>query len=54
MGLINNFPYVVVLSASKSIAEELNNKDLLSLFSGSMVLFGVIVRFLNSVYLVKI
>ncbi len=42
-----------MLSASKSIAHELNAENLLNLFAGSMVLFGFILRILNFKILIK-
>ena len=54
MGLINNLIYVVVLSASDSLAKSLNSSKYMSLFSASLVLFSAIVRIINSRYLIKI
>jgi len=54
MGLINNFVYVVVLSASDSLSKDLDAAKYMSLFSVSLVLFSAIIRVINSRYLVKI
>ena len=54
LGIINNTTYVVVLSASKKLCEKFNKKDFIPFFSGSLVLFSILLKIINSKYLVKI
>ena len=54
LSLINNYTYVLVLSASNSLAEKFNSKKYMSLFTTFLTIFSIIAIFINSLYLIKL
>jgi battenin len=54
LGTINNLTYCVIISFSNDISKEFHKESLMSFFSSSLVFFGMLVKVLNSRYLIKI
>lgn len=51
LGIINNFAYVVVNSAAKSLATEFGKENLLGLILWCNIAFGIVARFGNTFFL---
>ena len=54
LGLLNNSGYVIVLSAAADLANRFKKERLMSLFSGSLVLLSIAVKFLSARFLLKL
>jgi len=52
LGTINNFSYVVVNSAAKSLADSFNQSDLIGVIQWANVGFGVMFKALNAFFLI--
>ncbi len=50
LGLINNFGYVVVLSAAKSLAESFDASNLIGVLQWANVGFGLVAKFANAAF----
>ncbi|CAI2371221.1 unnamed protein product [Moneuplotes crassus] len=54
LGLVNNLGYVMVGSAAHNLADKFDHKSLMPLFNLCEIVFGSLVRFINSKYLINI
>ncbi|XP_033752569.1 battenin-like [Pecten maximus] len=53
LGSINNLPYVIVVSAAKTIADSFNERNQVGLVVGANVALSVVVKFGNTFFLLK-
>jgi len=53
LGLVNNFGYVIVLSAAKSLAEGFNQNGLIGLMQWANVAFGLLSKFVNMAFFLE-
>jgi len=54
IGLINNLGFVLILSSSQQISNQLNNSQLIALFPLALICFNSLSRFINSMFFIKI
>ena len=54
LGALNNLSYEIICCFSNDLAKEFHEEQFMSVFSGCLVLFGVLARFANSKFLLKV
>jgi MFS family permease len=54
LSILNNLSYEIIFCFSNDLAKDFGEEKFMSLFSGSLVLFGIFARIINSKFLLKI